>query len=229
MKIIIKLSLYFIEILKKNLRTIRAILKYQHVQISAGVIIGPGCDFGKEIKIYKDVIIANSTIGDYSYIGNDSVIKNCTIGKFSCIAPNVKISLGVHPVDKISTYPGFYSKKAWGAVKIGSDPSIVEHQLVTIGHDVWIGINCLIMDGIEIGNGAVIAAGSVVTKDVKPYAIVGGVPAKLIKMRFNQEQITLLETFKWWNKDLDFCKKHAQLFLDPEQFFIQIKDGTLNV
>ncbi len=228
MKRIKKVFLYFTELLKQRLRTFKAIWQYPEVHISTGVVVGPGCTFGEDVKLYKHVLIANASVDDFSYIGGNSEIKNCSIGKFCSIAPDVKIGLGIHPIDKISTYPGFYSKQASGAVAIGHDPSIVEKKKVNIGHDVWIGTNSLIMDGVSIGNGAVIAAGSIVTKDVKPYAIVGGIPAKTIRFRFNEEQISLLENFKWWNYDLDFCRKNASLFLKPEELFKYIKDGNEN-
>ena len=225
---LIRLSNYFTELLKQRFRTIKAIIKYPHIQIGTGVIIRPNCIFGKEIKIDQNTVIAEATIGDFTYIGSNNEIKYCTIGRYCSIASNIKISLGIHPTDKISTYPGFYSNDTAGTVKFTSDPSIIEHKPVNIGHDVWIGANSLIMDGVTIGNGAVIGAGSVVTKDVIPYAIVAGVPAKLIKMRFDTDQIALLEQFKWWDKGLAFCQKNGSLFLNPNEFFKRIKEGELN-
>jgi len=223
-----KLAHYFTELLKQKFRTIKAIIKYPHVQIGAGVIIRPNCMFGKDIKVDQNTVLANTTVGDFTYIGSNNEIKYCTIGRFCSIASNIKISLGIHPIDKISTYPGFYSKSASGAVKMAVNSTVIEHKPVNIGNDVWIGANCLIMDGVAIGNGAVIGAGSVVTKDVPPYAVIGGVPAKLIKMRFDSEQIALLEAFKWWDKGLEFCQNNGPLFLNTEQFFSKIEDGSLN-
>ena len=90
--------------------------------------------------------------------------------------------------------------------------------LVDIGHDVWIGADVKIMDGVSIGNGAVVAAGAVVTKDVPPYARVGGVPAKIIKYRFTPDQIEFLQQFKWWNMPEDWIRENWQMFEDIEKF-----------
>lgn len=221
MKLFRNLHSYFLEILRHKFRTLKAIFLYPNVQIFSGVVIGSNCKFGHEVKVYKNSVLSNSSVGDYSYIGSNSEIKNCRIGKFCSIASNVKIGLGIHPVDIISTYPGFYSQYASGVVKFGIDKSIIEEKIVQVGNDVWIGTNSIILDGVIIGNGVVIAAGSVVTKNIEPYSIVGGVPARLIRMRFEQDQIDMLENFKWWDRGLDFCKKNSQLFLDPKEFFLK--------
>ncbi len=88
-----------------------------------------------------------------------------------------------------------------------------------IGNDVWIGSNVLIIGGIKIGDGAIVAAGAVVTKDVPPYAIVGGIPARIIRFRFDKEQINKLLELKWWNKDDDWLIKNNYLFCNVEMFF----------
>ncbi len=228
MKIIKRLFTYFLKVIKQILRPIKAIIKYPDVHVEPGVTIGHDCKFGKNVKLYKNVIIANSSVGDYTYIGGSSKVKNSSIGKFCSIAPDVKIGLGIHPVDKISTYPGFYSNKASGTVRIGFDPSVQEAKKITIGNDVWIGTGSMILDGVRVGNGAIVAAGSVVTKDINSYEIVGGVPARTIKYRFSEEEIRLLEEFKWWDKGLDFCRKNANLFLTHENFFEYISRQNEN-
>lgn len=226
MKTIVNLFDYYKELTKSMFRTVKAVIKYPRTKIASGVSINDKCRFGVNVKIHKNSIIADTHIGDYSYVGGNSEIKNCTIGKFCSIAPDVKIGLGIHPTDKISTYPGFYSDKASVVVHIGIDKSFIETKAVTIGNDVWIGTNCLIKDGVYIGNGAIIAAGSVVTKNVAPYSIVGGIPAKVIRYRFSTDEIELLESFKWWDKGLEFCKKNAHLFLNKNEFFVMIRKSN---
>ena len=90
--------------------------------------------------------------------------------------------------------------------------------MVEIGNDVWIGSHVLILDGVTIGDGAVVAAGAVVTKDVEPYAIYGGVPAKLIKYRFPPKTIEMLLKMKWWDKEEKWIREHTEDFEDVERF-----------
>jgi acetyltransferase-like isoleucine patch superfamily enzyme len=204
--------------LKSFLRPIRTKLLYPEVKFGYATIANNKCDFGKDIKIHEHSIISSSKIDSYTYIGGNSFIKNSTIGKFCSIAPEVRIGLGIHPVEYISTYPGFYSNKASGAFKFHHDKTIQEHLPIIIGNDVWIGTRAMIMDGVTIGDGAVVAAGCVVTKDITPYSIVGGVPARLIKKRFTEDQIKMLLEYKWWDKEIEFIRENAQLFLLPERF-----------
>lgn len=95
---------------------------------------------------------------------------------------------------------------------------IKRKKFVDIGNDVWIGAGVTIMEGIRIGDGAVIAANAVVTKDVKPYEIVGGIPAKHIKNRFTEDEVLFLKEFKWWNRDVKWIKENALAFSDIERF-----------
>jgi acetyltransferase-like isoleucine patch superfamily enzyme len=89
---------------------------------------------------------------------------------------------------------------------------------VVIGNDVWIGANATLLNGVHIGDGAIVAAGAVVVKDVPPYTVVGGVPAREIKKRFTPEQIAFLQTYEWWNKDLDWLAANAGYFRDIDLF-----------
>jgi acetyltransferase-like isoleucine patch superfamily enzyme len=142
-------------------------------------------------------------IGRYSYHNKLSVISHpearLTIGKFCSIAPDVRIFLGdEHRTDWVTTYPfGTVHKDVFGE-RITGHPATKGD--VIIGNDVWIGYGATIMSGVEIGNGAVIAARSHVVKSVAPYELVGGNPAKHIKFRFNDEIINLLLDLKWWDK-----------------------------
>ena len=95
--------------------------------------------------------------------------------------------------------------------------------LVEIGNDVWIGSHVLIMDGVKIGDGAIVAAGAVVTKDVEPYSIVGSVPAKFIRYRFTEEQISFLRSFEWWNRKWEWIQEHYREFQHVEQFITKMK------
>lgn len=150
--------------------------------------------------IYADVVVINSFIDDYSYVGGGSRVQYAKIGKFCSIGPEVRIGLGKHPIHLRSTYPGFYAKDVsfYGVTPEYENPEY-EYEPISIGNDVWIGCRAMILDGVKIGDGAIIAAGAVVTKDVPPYAIVGGVPAKIIKFRFEPTHIEELLESKWWD------------------------------
>lgn len=153
-----------------------------------------------KVLINRFCIIRDSKVGDYTYIGPNSSINNVVIGKYCSISKNVNIGLAVHPINFISTSPIFFSPingtgYSWAKTKMFDDSP----KKVFIGNDVWIGMNVSIMGGITIGDGAIIGSHSLITKNVEPYAIVGGVPAKKIKMRFDDEIISQLIASEWWD------------------------------
>lgn len=164
-------------------------------------------NIAKKAKVYPFSIITNSIIEDYSYVSYSCTINNCSIGKFCSIAKGVKIGLGKHPVNFISTSPIFYSPTNPLKIILSRELVFKENERVFIGNDVWIGANVVVLDGITIGNGAVIGANSVVTKDVLPFSIVGGVPAKEIKKRFSDDIINLIEQSRWWNMPFSFFEQ----------------------
>jgi len=176
----------------------------------------------EDVRIFPN----NVEVGPYTYICNGCSLSNTRIGKFCSIAPAVSSGIGKHPTTEfISTYPAFFSEN-----NIGCGVSFVEEQLyeehtpVIVGNDVWIGLRAILLNGVTIGNGAIIAAGAIVTKDVPAYAIVGGVPAKIISYRFSPEQIEFLENFRWWDKDLAWIKSHAKDFKSElffEKYFVK--------
>lgn len=153
---------------------------------------------GDYIKVYRGAYLAACEIGDYSYIAGAKVV-NARVGRFCSVGPNAIIGgLGKHPIGYISTHPVFYSLSAQCGTTFSDKDYFNESEKVVIGNDVWIGVNAVILDGVNIGDGAVIAAGAVVTKDVPPYSIVGGVPATVIKKRFSEADIKILLEVRWW-------------------------------
>jgi acetyltransferase-like isoleucine patch superfamily enzyme len=163
----------------------------------------------KTSKIYPFTKIVNSKIDSFSYVSYFSHLQNVTVGKYCSIAKRVSVGLGFHPTNFISTSPIFYSPKNPLFKSIVKDKKFEDIKPSFIGNDVWIGANTVILDGVRIGHGSIIGANSVVTKDVEPYSIVGGVPAKLIRKRFLEEEIEFLLKLEWWDKPLDF-------FIKPE-------------
>jgi len=174
--------------------------------------------------IGKNCIVFSSELGFGSGISRDSIIDNTRLGRYTTLGPDVKIVTGQHPTKKIaSTHPAFYSSRAqmgFTYVKqtiFNETRKADDHFKVVIGNDVWIGSYTRIMEGVTIGDGAIVAAGAVVTKDVPPYAIVGGVPAKIIRYRFDEDTISKLLELKWWEKNQSWIQNHAEYFEDVEK------------
>ena len=176
-------------------------------------IIDDGSSFCKNTKLNSNSIVLsncifnNVTLGSFSYVGRNSLLQNVTIGKFCSISNNVIIGLGNHPIDKFSTSPIFYKKNNTLKISIVKDLGFKEYEDIIIENDVWIGAGAIIMDGVKIGNGAVVAAGAIVTKNVGDYEIVAGVPAKVIKKRSNKVKNNTNGN-GWWNNSLNFIIKN---------------------
>ena len=175
----------------------------------------------RKAKVYGRVQVLNSTIGDYSYVGRDTSIIYAHVGKFCSIAGEVKVGLATHTLNKLSTSPIFTESNNGTRHSWVSTSLVNPFKRVNMGNDVWIGERVMIMGGCTIGNGAVVAAGAIVTKDVPSYAVVAGVPAKVIRYRFPQEIIDRLETLQWWNLPDEVLKKNLSLF--------QGEDNQLNL
>lgn len=176
--------------------------------------------------------VSHSEIGFATSVCAGAHVTASKVGRYCSIAPRVEVVIGEHPTGIfVSTHPFFYS-----SIKNHRD-SYVEtdkfeefkfadpenHHSVVIGNDVWIGADVKILSGVTIGDGAIVAAGTVVYNDVPPYAIVGGIPAKIIKYRFTREQIDYLLKLKWWEKDEAWLKEHAQYFEDIEMLMENVK------
>lgn len=158
-----------------------------------------------------------SIIGRYSYVADHCWIIKAEIGNFCSIANNVMIGGGRHPVDFVSTSPVFYSRHNV-LNKCFAEVQFPEYIKTVIGNDVWIGSNAFVKGGVIIGNGAIIGAHSVVTKDVEPYSIVAGNPATVIRKRFDNDVIKILEATKWWEYTDEKLQQKATHFQNVEDF-----------
>lgn len=177
--------------------------------------------------IGNNCFIANCSIGEFTYIAENSSIMNTEIGKFCSIARNVGIGLGQHPTHTfVSTHPAFFSPHKQCGYSFTNNSFFNETGQTVIGNDVWIGANVVIMDNVNVGDGAIIGAGAIVTKDIPPYAIVVGSPAKIIKYRFTLEQINFLLEFKWWNKNESWLEENFKDWHNIDNFFNKYKNAN---
>lgn len=168
-----------------------------HISIGNDTTLS-ACVIGNHVAINRRSYINNSIIGDYSYTGINSTINFARIGKFCSFARNVDIGGFDHDYKKITTMPEFRFNQMMNLSAGKAVPQETE-ELCNIGNDVWIAAGAIVLHKVKIGDGAVIGAGSVVTKDALPYGIYAGVPAKLIKFRFPQSLIDRLLRIAWWN------------------------------
>ncbi len=157
-------------------------------------VFGRFCEVGARTKV------AESSFGDYSYVVNDSDIIYTTIGKFCSIAAHTRVYPGNHPLDRVMLSHVSYRSSAYGLGP--DDPAFFDWRRsspVTIGHDVWIGHGAIVLAGRTIGTGAAIGAGAVVTKDIPPFAIAVGNPARILRLRFPEPVIEALHRIAWWD------------------------------
>lgn len=204
-------------------------------------IIGRGVRIGHNTiceghNLFSDRVVFNeSYIGRASYIGKGSELNRTRIGRYSCIGPRVQNVIGQHPSEKfVSVHPCFFSRQRQSGFTYVKCDKYKEYAFADsdeiywnmIGNDVWIGADVKILGGVTIGDGAIIAAGAVVVKDIPPYAVVGGVPAKIMKYRFDKEKIRFLLKLKWWDRDEEWIEKYSEAFEDIDCFMEKVRqDG----
>ena len=170
----------------------------------------------KTAAICSGVRFYRGKIGKYSYIGNNSFVSDTDIGNFTSISTDCYIGGTSHPTNWVSTSPVFHK---WENIM---KKNFARHEFdifkrTQIGNDVWIGNRVMIKAGVKIADGAVIGMGSIVTKDVGPYEIWAGNPARLIRKRFDEETIDALEKMKWWEWDDNKIEKYANKFTVPSE------------
>ncbi|QCP59573.1 DapH/DapD/GlmU-related protein [Pantoea sp. SO10] len=182
---------------------------------------------GAQCEVLAETYIEYSELGDFSYLGEHCCVADAQIGRFTAIANHVRIGAPNHPMDRASQHRFTYCPEYYDAQAERDNGFFAERRAdrVIIGNDVWIGHGVIVLPGVAVGDGAVLAAGAVVTKEVPPYTIVGGVPAKVIRARFAADIAAQLQAIAWWNWPLEklmanladfqssdlraFCQRHG--------------------
>lgn len=179
-----------------------------HSELGPWTAIGPNCS------------ITESTFGDYSYCAGDVAIIYSEVGKFCSIASHVRLNPGNHPMHRVTQHHMTYRRAQYGFCDT-DDAAFFDWRRadkVTVGHDVWLGHGVLVMPGVSIGTGAVVGAGAVVTKDIPPYTIAVGVPAKPLRPRFPEAVAAKLLAIAWWDWPRDLLEERFEELNDLEAF-----------
>ena len=206
----------FLQCMKNNRKTAGKVT----VQFGAHT---DGSSFEGRNAIGRHASVLKSSLGYGSYVASGSFLRGAKVGRYCCIGKQVRVIDVTHPSRQyVSVHPLFFAEKTVvgesyvarqkfeETVKLPDDPKFS----VRIGNDVWIGDGAMILGGHVIGDGAIVAAGAVVTKDVEPYTIVAGVPARPVRKRFSDDEIHFLEELRWWDKGEEWIRENAEKFDD---------------
>lgn len=199
-------------------RNVMSSWRYPTLKMGFATVITGNCKFDRTSRIGEFSFVNNSTVGFGSYIGSNCALFSTDIGAYCSLASYIRVGLPEHPTNYVSTHPAFHMQLRDMPKFDKFIPLASEEKRTTIGNDVWIGEMVFIKKGVSVGDGAVIAAGAAVTKDVPPYAIVAGVPARVIKYRFSASQIEQLQKIKWFEWPVDKVLKSQHLFNDVDKF-----------
>ncbi len=192
-------------------------------------------DFEMPVRLTNTIVLGACSVGAFTYLGVMSEIRRTQIGRFCSIAANVGIGPAEHPDQWLSSHPFQYGSlryfedfPLWNQFASNNEQFQGNSKSTRVGHDVWIGRNAVIRQGVEVGHGAIVGANSFVNKNVEPYTIVGGVPAKLIRYRFSEKVIEQLLELQWWDWELNSHKNnltfsHVEIVIEQIRKLIENK------
>jgi acetyltransferase-like isoleucine patch superfamily enzyme len=181
-------------------------------QIASNNTFEPNCRLG------GPVYIAGSSFGAFSYVEVGCRISLADVGRFCSIGPWSVIGLAEHPYNFVSTHPIFYRSLPHLGYDFFTENQHQELARTALGHDVWVGHGAIIKGGVNIGHGAIVGAGAIVTRDVPAYAVVAGIPAKVLRYRFEEGIVDELLASCWWDRDPDWLRHHAHEMKNVEAF-----------
>lgn len=199
------------------LSSIFSLKKITHKHVSFLALWDKRSTFTQYTHVLRGARLNNTQIGKYSRVGVNCKLTNVKMGNYTVIAANSTLGVGQHPTNYLTYHSIFYKKGNWGWHDdwIKYPEGFQEQAQITIGNNVWIGQKVIVMDGVTIGDNSIVATGAIVTKDVPPFSIVGGVPAKVIKTMFNEEIRARLQEIQWWNLPDEEITKVIDLFHIP--------------